>query len=26
VLIFFQITSKNEGLSEVNRVYTWAYT
>lgn len=26
VLIFFQITSKNEGLSHVNRVYTSAYT
>lgn len=26
VLIFFQITSKNEGLSDVNRVYTSAYT
>lgn len=26
VLIFFQITSKNESLSHVNRVYTSAYT
>ena len=26
MLIFFQITSKNEGLSDVNRVYTSAYT
>lgn len=26
VLIFFQITSKNEGLSHVNCVYTSAYT
>lgn len=26
VLIFFQITSKNEGLSDVNHVYTSAYT
>lgn len=26
LLIFFQITSKNEGLSDVNRVYTSAYT
>lgn len=26
MLIFFQITSKNEGLSHVNRVYTSAYT
>lgn len=26
MLIFFQITSKNEGLSDVNRVYTSAHT
>lgn len=26
MLIFFQITSKNEGLSDVNHVYTSAYT
>lgn len=26
MLIFFQITSKNEGLSHVNRVYISAYT
>lgn len=26
MLIFFQITSKNEGFSDVNRVYTSAYT
>lgn len=26
MLIFFQIISKNEGLSDVNRVYTSAYT
>lgn len=26
MLIFFQITSKNEGLSDVNRVYISAYT
>lgn len=26
MLIFFQITSKNEGFSDVNHVYTSAYT